>query len=365
MLVTEPFITFSFFNLPPKPWPITVADVPVFIRQVKDPIDPAEVCSEPMDMGRIGRNGKLKMSPIPTIGETPTNEVIRDLRDAVERYEVKIGCISWFGSCFILDVKSPLDFNADTLPGLVGQNVLYYKSSPSKPSLEAALRQKLPSGEEDDSDYGKTLRPGVLLNNIGHEGSSDLSTTAGLPVKSKDGRKYVTVSAQGFPGLNSPVYHPNKNGSRVGTMVAKIGGTDVGLARLYSETCFSNINFSSDQEDGPTLTEFKPIKEVRRRDLVFMDTPYSGRCDGVIIGRTFESNPPGSGNEEEEWIVHECIYTGNGRPGMIAGTCGTVLWDSDDKAVAFFQSVHPSTGMCWAVSTQCLQDLGFTIEAIS
>ncbi|KAI9756606.1 MAG: hypothetical protein M4579_003784 [Chaenotheca gracillima] len=366
-LAAYPLLTLNFSELPPKPWPITVAGVPVFLRKPSDGISFCEMIRGPVYMGQVGKGGRLELSPTLELGKTPTTIFVSSLKRAIQaRFGVELGDISWFGASFAIEVQSPPDFSVSSLPGVVGKSPIFYKTPSRKVPIDAALRQKVPDGVCcDDSNYGKQLRPGVLLNNGGDdENLPSLSTAAGLPVKSKTGQRYVTVGAHGFPGLDSLVYHPNRHGEQIGTLALKIGESDMGLAKLHDDIHFSNENFSTDDDDGPIFRDFRPVKEVQYGEIVSMDTPFSERCDGAVIGTLFQSLPPSSGNDEDDFIIHLWIYTGNGRGRMMAESCGSVIWDQDDKVIGFHRFVDDIPGLSCAVSSQCLQDLGMVIEEI-
>jgi hypothetical protein len=113
--------------------------------------------------------------------------------------------------------------NLNELPSTIGRVLVTYSNSEPR-GREAAQRTKQPLDQiHDDSYYGLTLRPGIMISCEAYEDNETLST-AGIPVRSPDGERFITVASHGFPLGLETVYHPNRKGSRIGELKKKTMG---------------------------------------------------------------------------------------------------------------------------------------------
>ena len=104
--------------------------------------------------------------------------------------------------------------NLHQLPTRIGCVLVTYSVSEPK-GHEAAPRIKLLHGQiHNDSNYDTALRPGVMKSSESCE-SKELLTTAGIPVRSRDGERF-TVGLPGFLLVFETIYHPNGSGSLIG-----------------------------------------------------------------------------------------------------------------------------------------------------
>ena len=193
--------------------------------------------------------------------------------------------------------------------------------------------------DPDDTAYSQMLRPGIRLSNGGPD-QEEWLTTSGVPVKGRDGEKYVTVSAHGFPGpaASKEVWHPNrKSGKKIGTMIKVLAGTDIGLMRLESGSRYATVLFSHPEFGAPALTSLKPVKEVKVHDVLSLDSPFSGRCDGYAIAIQWARLPDGTQNASGgHWIHSVWTEFDEGTREMMNGTCGSAIFDEEKRVVAFY-----------------------------
>lgn len=320
-----------------------------------------------MHYGRHGRAKPFELTPAPTLWKHPTDEML-DAIDLAYRDEfgTNISKIGWYGGRFVVWLS---DSSSDTtkLPGQIGRMIVTYRYDVDGHNREAALRAKLPLGETyDDSDYGVDLRPGVMLGSgVDPITGEERLTTSGVPLTDpRDGQHYVTVPRHGFPS-KSLVYHPNGSGRSIGEIHTTLGATDISLMRLRPGIKYSRETFSSDYGQGAIIKELRPWQTVRLYDPIHFDSPFSGRCDGQVVGKLFEKIPADEKVSKEHWIRSEFIYTGNGRDEIADGTCGSVIWDDEERAVAFYRFYTEEDGMSLAVSVEPLVRLGMSIDEIA
>ncbi|KAL8721511.1 MAG: hypothetical protein Q9225_001810 [Loekoesia sp. 1 TL-2023] len=111
-----PFLIVRCRTLPPKPWPVTVASLPLFLTN-----DPDE---RPMDMGVTAQGPRLKINADTGLWKTPSREAFREIFRAFEREGAMIDSVQWFGIGFkILAAAEPVKDWKKKLPGFI--NDLY------------------------------------------------------------------------------------------------------------------------------------------------------------------------------------------------------------------------------------------------
>jgi hypothetical protein len=352
--LSPPYLVLRFSQLPPKPWPLSAAGLPLYLT--------TDQYGDPEDFGLIGRAGTLSITPSPVLWKTPTSAMIKEIIQAYRTtYKTPISSIAWLGTRFMVtpaDAKA----NLNELPSTIGRVLVTYRNSEPK-GREAAQRAKQPLDQiRDDSNYGLTLRPGIMISCEAYEGGETL-TTAGIPVRSPDGERFITVASHGFPLGLETVYHPNGNGSRIGEVKKKLWDTDISLASLNEGISYSCDTFSSNILAGSTLRGFKRLEDVLIGDNIFMDNPFSGLCEGQVTMVEWANIPCDEDASELPWVGALWMYTGNGRTEPANGSCGSVIWDEEENAIAFYRFSYDGGKSC-AISVEPLIQMGMVIEPI-
>ena len=222
-----------------------------------------------------------------------------------------------------------------------------------------AERDIFPSGTRiDDTNHGNSLHPGVLLCCAGSE---SLYTTSGIPLQ-KGQNSYVTVATHGFPPGREIVHHPDKNGSAIGQASIRLGGTDISLMSLYPGIAYSTDVVSSNDDPTTPKTAFRALRHpdtIKIHETVWMDNPYMGRQEGIIIGVEYLTMPedgPGSANQ---WTTAMWIQTSKPKD----GSCGSILYTAEGDVVGFFRFVN-KYGYLLALSVELLIRLGYELSPI-
>jgi hypothetical protein len=135
------------------------------------------------------------------------------------------------------------------------------------------------------------------------------------------------------------------------------------LASLDEGISYSCDTFGSNILAGPTVRRFKRLEDVRVGDNVFMDNPFSGRCEGHVTKVQWAKIPSDEDVSKLPWVEAVWIYTGNGRPGPADGSCGSVIWDEGENAIAFYRFAYDG-GKSYAVSVGPLMQMGMVVESI-
>lgn len=161
--VFGPFLTVYVDELPPKPWPVSVAGLPLFLT--------TNVFDTPWTIGTPGNTRYHVLGHLDARDNSS-----RSLYEAVigffEGEKVEVLEVVWIVGCW--RVRVPTGTDISTLPGKVCQTTTFYISGDETTPIEAAIRTKSPTKVLfDDSEYAP-IRPGVMV------ASNSLLTTSGI-----------------------------------------------------------------------------------------------------------------------------------------------------------------------------------------
>ena len=339
--IAPPFLVVRCRSLPPKPWPVTAADVPLFLTM--------DETSRPFDNGARAIGPRLNIPVDIQAGHTPAvTTFITILEELDKRNVVNIDSLEWFGWDWKACTTSepPADWRS-RLPDWINDIYLGFVFN-DPPMEEKALRRKMPKDRDFDDESYDDLRPGVQLMSAASS-STTLTTTSGVCIRSPDGEKYVTVARHGITsGVETEVWHPNLTGTLVGRIKKIFGETDIALCELNPGVQYAREAFTTN--DGQQKLPIAPfraladISELKIYSPIYMDTPYSGRCEGNLISvqvRRFPSNGPTSQNTQYVTGIFGCF--GNGHDVLFNGCCGGVIWDDSHNVIGQFgwQTTNP------------------------
>jgi hypothetical protein len=357
------FLLVRVRTLPPKPWPLSVAGMPLKFTT-----------HETSHCFKFGENGRTD-DPFPQTNLTRTpfeaqrlDEVIDYLLD---RQKVNVKRVIWFGGLWRIIVSDNTDLA--TLPRTFFKVFARYHfaSEFPQPNL-SAVRVIKPAGTVyDDTRYdlcGNRLRPGVMISSgvfertdNGQTLESWSSATAGVLVQdSKTGAKFMTIPTHVLQISDSrDVYHPDpKNGVVIGTAVHDLDKTNITLVKLNDDITFENTTFETEIQDGTQITSVRDYRDLRRMDNIWMNNPYTGLCDGQHIGMAcrIEGYPEDTMRYKEIFSMFENHVATE----PIAGCCGSAIIHEDGQLVGFYHFLDDE-GFSVAVSAEELTKRGFTI----
>nr|AGN71621.1 hypothetical protein 2379 [Monascus pilosus] len=319
--VLGPFLVIYVKELPPKPWPLSVAGLPLFLT--------TEDFKVPWT---IGTAGNVRHSVLDHLDARETSD--RSLYEAVisffRKQNVEIFEVVWFFGCWRVRTFPGADISI--LPGKMCQATTFYIAGEEPIPIEAAFRQKLPTTTcADDSEY-TPIRPGVMV------ASDNFLTTSGVLVKDSVNETYMTVASHGFPEGHVHVYHPKANCSMIGEVIHHIVDTDIGLMKLQENVVFENRTFQSGLEpDGVFLRGIKDPFELKRFDIISMDSPYTGLIDGQYLTVALK-HMPRDAHTEHLWVEQLWQWFGQDASAIpIDGSCGSALLDTDGYVIGFFR----------------------------
>ena len=352
LTISPPFLIIVCRSLPAKPWPVTVAGWPLYLTT-----DPE---ANPIDIGLFSHGPKQTIEGDIGIQKMPTLQVFINLFAMFKKLGAKIERIQWTGYYFLaIGRQEPIADWRKILPWTVNDVRIGYMFK--DPLLqEKALRRKVPSGRSSDDVEYTDLRPGLMVASK-LDPANDFLTTSGVCVQSPLGKKYITVAKHGFPaGVEELVTHSNSNGRIIAKVDKVFRLTDIALAELMVP--YSRTTFSTDDAPVEPFNNFAELSQVRMLDYIYMDTPFTGRCEGSLVKVDVLEIPVDEPADKTQYVIGKFVYFGNGSDMLFEGCCGAVIWDSDHNVLGQFRyQEHGAAELCYCPSFQTLKDLGYTL----
>lgn len=208
VMLMNPLLILQFETLPDRPWPLTIAGMPVYLTT-----HPEEF---PLELGLLAAGAPLKLPCELQRWKTPSVNAMHQLFEAFDERKIDIKGFQWLGVRLLGEVnaEAPLEWRS-YFPRRVNDIAITYVFN-NDIETPGSLGLKTPTEvEPDDGNYSNMLRPGVILSSgIGVDGS-ELQTTSGICVESPSGTKFVTCASHGFPLGLEDAYHPSAAGPKV------------------------------------------------------------------------------------------------------------------------------------------------------
>ena len=343
------FLVIRVTKLPPKPWPVSVAGLPLFLTTETD--------YAPLLPSKHGLNGHaLKHLDMK---KACVDDALGELTKYFDSQDVAVNEVRWEFPALVIVI--PEDTDLTKLPSWCGTSICRYQQrSSAPPTSSAAKRLQEPSPTvRDDSQY-LNLRPGIMLSS-GRLGQtpSELLTSSGVLVQDKDGNEFITVASHGFPN-GTEVFHPTADGIVVANITKRIRDTDIAFAKLIPGLKYENETFGTDLSTPTILNEICDPRQLKIGTTVFMDSPFTGFVEGMVVSRSRCRVPAGS---EHWWIRLEWVWMGqNWQDANPDGCCGSPMWDADGRVVAFFRYLiieGPYAGYGVGISAIELEESGY------
>ena len=359
--VFPPFLIIRVRTLPPRPWPLAVAGMPLRLT-----VHETDDC---FDRGCVGRGPKVLQNFHLQRHDEFSEEILKGAITSFRDLHIRIHDIAWFGAFWRITVPDGTDLK--TVPSFIAHHGCYYKfRSEVTEGDPAALRANTPQGIEfDDFFYAKEvnalLRPGIMLSSSSRSTVEDgkinhqyKSTTSGILIIDRYGNKFITVATHGFES-DGLVWHPTpEKGKIIGKIVDQLPGTDISIAKLNSGLRYTNETFGTrENPSGVQASGISPNYPPHTLvgDAITMDNPFSGFCEGQIMALGTKILGEGAEHIPHKWMIFE-----NGDE-PIDGSCGTAILDEEKRVVGFFRYKLDNSGRCYAVSAMELRNHGYEI----
>ncbi|KAK3168195.1 hypothetical protein OEA41_004641 [Lepraria neglecta] len=362
---SPPFLVVRCETLPPRPWPVTVAGLPLFLTTSKD--------QEPLNLGARARGPKINIKGEIIRWKTPEMQTFIEIFEALKGIGAEVERVQWIGWAFlVLAAQEPDKDWKSRLPSTINNIYVGYIFG-EVAVTEHALRTKLPTDRDHDDTAYSNLRPGIKLAcRTEPEDPKDtdayIATTAGICVESPGGKKYITLASHGFEStVGSEVRHPSLQGRLLGFVAKNFGETDISLCELNPGVSYSRETFSV---ADPTAPEVKPFREIIANpakllvgDLIIMDTAFNGRCEGNLIKVELQKIPADDPiSEKVEYALGSFGYFGNGREKLYDGCCGGVLWNENCDVIGQFRFQETGTEICHFPAFSSLHKWGYKLS---
>lgn len=356
------FLVIRVHNLPPRPWPLTAAGLPLYITT-----DPSGF---PWIRGDMGRAPGVLAHLNARDGVTDSIfDAVLDFLDT--KTGVRASCVVYVNGGWRITVPDETDIS--NLPLAMCRRGCFYVSDSqiNIPPL-AAFRLKEPSPvQRDDSAYD-VLKPGVMLS-CGHfpgdkeslvPPRAELLTSSGIRVRDATGNYFVTVAGHGFPLGEERVYHPTSaHLPSIGQVVSRLGGTDIALMKL--DDGFSFVNETFDVKEVAKVPISRIMNEKTRfGDIVSMNNPFTGYIVGSMLYEARQRIPTDEEKHPHLWARCNFLWLGEDCPDYAEGSCGSPILNEDHEVVAFFRFVvreGTERGVAVAVSAKELLNFGFNV----
>lgn len=360
------FVMLQLRTLPPKPWPLTIGGVPLYLTSVTSlgPIPRARA---------VGwRNGSIAEDQNCQNMEN-WEPLFHIIKDHFQDLGVSIAEVMYWGNCVMIVLKHR-DVDMGKLPSQAAKTRCLYlfDDEMGRPSAPQARRLTDPTqGNPDNSQYN-TLQPGLRVTSSYMPSNPDmfLSTTSGVLLKDRVGNEFMTVASHRFPAeCGTQVFHAlPSNGRKIGELIMEVSHTDIALVKLQDTETFSNNTFQSDNSTIPQHTRLEKLVRVQGRqrfELVYLDSPDTGLIDGSFMATSFMAIPSDDNSPEQQWVFTTWIYLGQDSAiELPEGMCGSAIWNDDGDVLGFFRYA-PKEGVmkdwCAGIAADELINRGFTL----
>jgi hypothetical protein len=352
--IRPPIILFKFKQLPPKPWPLTVAGISCVFT------DNDEYTGEVVGWPAVRAAGTIDLRPAVDFDDTTDGfDHLHKIMDWYNNQKLKIFEVRSFGAYLQVVVadetsKKSLPDRFNTVP------VRYLWKSAVPARTPTAKRAIAPRGTTyDTTDYtrvfkDKSMCPGVMITSAKypiaeHPGHSEWTTvTSGVQVQDAQGNKFVTVPTHMFARnpQDRSVWHPDPvNGVKIGTVSRVIPNTDISLMRLEPGFTYKNETFDNAETNQPLVITALATTASTRFDPVVMDTPQMGTSWGAVTVFGLQQDADGANRVQHEWYAFQS-HPDDPEDDKFqrephAGVCGALI-TNDSTVVGFYHLLGPA-----------------------
>lgn len=360
--IAPPYIKVRVKQLPPKPWPFTLAGLVLRLTTTE-----ATPVTQDWKIGRAA--GILTDRDFNVTAMDPYQVALSAIKSFAELH-VCVHTLIWCGDYWRATVARGSSLG--TAPSTIAKQLVWYRFESDVPRPDpSAMRLTAPLENVYDNSVYVTnptsiVRPGIMLSPSFNVDPSNppshmtwRSTTSGVLIQDASRQAFVTVAAHGF-NPDSLVYHPTPaNGMVIGRVVKTLDNLDISLVKLNPGLQYTNEFFSSlDGQPGPCPKSFvsKDPPTTRVYDRVFMDNPFGGRSEGMVtgLGVTVE------GSQSTMYVPH-VWYQFDNPLGVVDGSCGSAIVNERDEVLSFFRSKHDNEDMCYGVAAEDLSAQGYQV----
>ena len=344
-----PMIIMECETLPSKPWPLTVAGLPLRFTENKwDALG--------ADHSYSGGNKMEYLTNYDAQGGL-AEEALGAIIILFET-ELQIAVTSIVNIENQLEITVPDDTDLSILPLRVANFGLVYKFA-SQVEIPQIGAMDLPFHVFVMWDRSKyvPLRPGTMVN-IGSTSGTAVLATSGVAVEDKKGTRYFTSAGQSFSSKRFPCQNLGEP-----TIPSEIHhhltDPNISIVKLSSNQSYKNTTFHFKPRNSRTIAGL-PISgvispfQLTRYSLLTMDSPFSGYCRCILMG-VQQVKAPSSG-----WVTKHWMYFGTSLLGPLEGCAGTPILDKDGMLVSLLEHIRPD-GFATGVAASEIERHGYKI----
>lgn len=135
----NPLLILHYETLPPRPWPLTIAGVPVYLT--------TELELSPLPLGLPAGGSALEIGATVCLWKTPTVDAMMEIFRGFDARKLSIKSIRWFGVQFQVEVEGEPPQNwRSVYPRRINKLHVSYMFG-GKAGTSGSLRLKLPAGQ--------------------------------------------------------------------------------------------------------------------------------------------------------------------------------------------------------------------------
>ena len=342
-------INVEYENLPCKPWPLTVAGLP--LRFVEDRWDALGV-----DHGCSGGSKTEYLTSYDTQGGL-TELCFEAIIECFEiGLQAAITSVVNIGSRLEITVHDDTDLS--TLPIKVANCGVSYQFT-SRVEAPQIGTIKLPFHVTviwDRSKYAP-LRPGTMIN-IGSKSAAAILVTSGVAVEDDTGTRYFTTAGKSSSSKHLPCQ--NLGEPRIPrTIYHHLKDPNISIVKLLPGESYENKTFyfkpcSSRTISGLSIRGVLNPFQLPLYSILVMDSAFSGYCECVHIGFQ-KMKTPGGG-----WVTKHWMYFGTSLLGPLEGCAGTPILDKGGMLVSLLEHIR-NDGMGVGVAASEVERCGYKI----
>ncbi|MCJ1338550.1 hypothetical protein MMC09_003839 [Bachmanniomyces sp. S44760] len=275
---SPPFLILTLTHLPPKPWPVTVAGIPLYLTT-----NPTLGFS-PMNKGLSGHGPKVEINATIQLWRTPGLETFKKLFRVFRDLGADVQSIQWAGWCLlVIGAEEPQDWKT-RLPFQINKiRVGYIWDAGS--IEETAIRRTLPTNRVSHREVYANVRPEITITSCLGTPDTDMVSTSEVCLRSPCGKTHTAEAGHGFPGgVGEITFHDGRWGTCTGEVAKMLfGQTDIALAELVAKVPYSRETFSKADAPVEEFSEIAKITQLHVGEPIFMDTPPNSRYEGTVL----------------------------------------------------------------------------------